>query len=159
MRARETDCGPAELADRTVARILAETAAEEQLYAQVLEAMGQALGWDLGAIWEASEDGDALVCADVWCAPSAGAGAAEFARITKQTSMRRSQGLPGRVLATGEPHWVVDFALEEDFPRARSASATGMRSALCSPIRSAGGILGAIEFFSSRVREPDDDLL
>ena len=159
MRARETDCGPAELADRTVARILAETAAEEQLYAQVLEAMGQALGWDLGAIWEASEAGDALVCADVWCSPSAGPGAAEFASITRETDMRRSQGLPGRVLATGEPHWVVDFALEEDFPRARSAAATGMRSALCSPIRSAGGILGAIEFFSSRAREPDDDLL
>src|SRR5204863_10148639 len=148
-----------DLADRTVARILAGAAAEDQLYSQVLEAIGQALGWDLGAIWEVSEGGEELGCADVWCAPSAGEGAAEFARITRETKLRRSHGLPGRVWDTGEPHWVVDFALQDDFPRAESAAATGMRSALCSPIRSAGGILGAIEFFSARAREPDDELL
>jgi PAS domain S-box-containing protein len=63
------------------------------------------------------------------------------------------------VWASGEASWIVDFASHTEFPRAARAAATGMRSALCSPVRSAGGILGAIEFLSSRTREPDVELL
>src|SRR5882757_3343781 len=118
MQPRETGTGPVVVADREVARILAETESHELLYSQVLEAIGQALGWDLGAIWEPTPAGDELTCADVWCSPNAGEGAAAFAKITRNTLLRRSEGLPGRVWASGDPHWVVDFALEEDFPRA-----------------------------------------
>ena len=39
-------------ADHAVARILAVTDEEELLYARVLEATGEALGWDFGALWE-----------------------------------------------------------------------------------------------------------
>jgi PAS domain S-box-containing protein len=71
----------------------------------------------------------------------------------------RSRGLPGQVWESGEADWIVDFSAHDEFPRAARAAATGMRSAICSPVRSAGGILGAIEFLSSRTREPDAELL
>ena len=105
MRAREIEPRPLALADRAVARILAETAAdEESLYPSVLEAIGQTLGWDLGLMWEAPAAGEGpLTCAQVWCSPSAGDGAAQFAATSLHTVLARSEGLPGRVLETGEP--------------------------------------------------------
>ena len=161
MRSGEIESRPVALADRAVAHILAETAAEEEsLYPRVLEAIGRTLEWDLGLIWEAPATGDGpLSCAEVWCAPSAGDGAAQFAAISLHTLLERSEGLPGRVWATGEPSWIVDFSAHPEFPRARRAADTGMRSAICSPIRSAGGLLGVIEFLSSRTREPDVEVL
>jgi PAS domain S-box-containing protein len=160
MRSGEIKSRPVALADRAVARILAETAAEETLYPQVLAAIGRTLGWDLGLIWEAPAAGDGpLRCVEVWCSPSAGNGAARFAATSLHTVLDRSQGLPGQVWATGDASWVVDFASHADFPRAAEAAATGMRSAICSPVRSAGGILGAFELFSSSTREPDAELL
>jgi PAS domain S-box-containing protein len=159
MRSGEIESRPVALADRAVARILAETAAEENLYPEVLAAIGETLDWDLGLIWEVPVEGGALTCVEVWCSPAAGEGAAAFAATSLHTVLERSQGLPGHVWETGEASWIVDFASHGEFPRAERASATGMRSAMCSPVRSAGGILGAIEFFSSRTREPDAELL
>ncbi len=159
MRSGEIESRPVALADRAVASVLAETSAEEKLYPRVLEAIGRTLDWDLGLIWEAPAGDGPLTCVEVWCSPDAGEGVAEFAATSLHTVFERMQGLPGHVWATGEPNWIVDFSSHEDFPRATRAAATGMRSAICSPIRSAGGILGAIEFFSARTREPDGELL
>ena len=75
MRPGEIESRPGALADRAVARILAQTSADETLYPQVLEAIGDSLGWELGLIWEAPASGDGpLTCAEVWCSPSAGDG-------------------------------------------------------------------------------------
>jgi PAS domain S-box-containing protein len=159
MRSGEIESRPVALADRAVARVLAENSKDETLYPQVLEAIGQTLDWDLGLIWEAPAEDGPLTCVEVWCSPTTGEGAAQFAATSLHTVLERMQGLPGHVWATGEPSWIVDFSSHSEFPRAARAAATGMRSAICSPIRSAGGILGAIEFFSSRTREPDSELL
>ena len=38
-------------ADQEVARILAESDSEEEIYRLLLAAIGDSLGWELGAIW------------------------------------------------------------------------------------------------------------
>jgi PAS domain S-box-containing protein len=146
-------------ADQAVARILAESDAEEELYPLVLAAIGESLGWELGAIWELPTGADSLSCLEVWCAPAAWAGAEDFATTTRNARLVEGEGLPGRVLASGEPAWIVEFAGHTDFPRARRAALAGVQSAVCFPIRSARKILGAIEFFTSERREPDRELL
>jgi PAS domain S-box-containing protein len=56
-------------------------------------------------------------------------------------------GLPRRVLASGAPAWV------------REESTSGVRTAICFPIRGADDVLGAIEFFAAEGREPDASML
>ena len=146
-------------ADQEVARILAESDSEEEIYRLLLAAIGDSLGWELGAIWELDADGDELRCLDVWCAPDSWNGAAHFAETTRNALLVGGQGLPGTVLKSGEATWVVDFGGRDDFPRARRATAAGVRSAACFPIQSARQMLGAIEFFSSERREADAELL
>jgi PAS domain S-box-containing protein len=62
-------------------------------------------------------------------------------------------GLPGRVLAAGEPVWVAEIAADPDFPRAGVASEAGLRSAaaFALPLRA-----GVIELLSRAARLPDE---
>src|SRR5436305_9153167 len=109
MRPGEIESRPGALADRAVARILAEASADETLYPQVLEAIGDSLGWELGLIWEAPVSGDGpLTCAEAWCSPAAGDGAAQVAATSLHTVLERSEGPPGQVGTRGEASWNVD---------------------------------------------------
>jgi PAS domain S-box-containing protein len=144
-------------ADLAVAQILAASAAEESLYQRLLAVIGESLEWDFGAWWELSDQGDTLRCVETWRSTSFQDDG--FASLTKRTELARGVGLPGRVWATGEPAWIVEVAEDPNFPRAGGAALAGLSSALAFPVRSARGAVGAIEMFSNRVHEPDNELL
>jgi PAS domain S-box-containing protein len=147
----------AQRADRAVAHVIATTDDEDRLYSEVLAAMGEALDCTLGAAWEEDGAADLLVCSQVWCAPDAIADA--FVAVTKSMRFERGRGLPGRVWSSGDPAWIVDLTDDPNFPRAREAAAAGLVTAFCFPLRSARGVLGAIELYSPRPRIPDQELL
>jgi PAS domain-containing protein len=147
----------AQRADRAVAHVIATTEDDEGLYYEILAAMGDALDCTLGAAWEADEDGDVLVCSEVWCAP--GFTPTTFVDVTKDLRLGRGRGLPGRVWATGEPAWIVDLADDRNYPRSAHAAQAGLVTAFCFPLRSASGVLGAIELYRSEPRIPDEELL
>ncbi|HWT26159.1 MAG TPA: GAF domain-containing protein [Solirubrobacteraceae bacterium] len=141
-------------AEHAVARVLAEAGDEATAYARLLAAIGESLGWEVGALWTpAGGPSAALRCAATW------PGDEPFERASARTILGRGQGLPGRVWASGEPAWIADVPADPNFPRAPSAALAGLRSALCFPITGSSEVLGAIEFFASAVHEPDPDLL
>ena len=144
--------------EHAVARSLAETTDPHAALARALSTIGESLGWQLGAAWEPAADRpEALVCEEVWHGGDAPAVA--FEQASRETSLAPGEGLPGRVWDSGEPAWIADLAADENFPRAAAAGRAGMRSAICFPIRSARGVLGAIEFFTAEPRDPDPELL
>src|SRR4051794_27996153 len=119
--------------------------------------MAEALDCRLGAVWEEEADSGLLVCMETWCAP--GFAGEEFAQITSTLKFERGVGLPGRVWATGEAAWIVDLADDPNFPRAIPAKRAGLTCAVCFPLRSADGVLGAIELYTNEPRIPDGELL
>jgi PAS domain S-box-containing protein len=145
-------------ADHAVARILAVTDVDDVLYPRVLEAIGDALDWDVGALWEVPPaDHDALNCAELWYAPDFPS--PEFVDITRATSLPMGTGLPGRVWQTGEPAWIASIGRDANFPRADAAARAGLRSGMAFPVAGPRGVRAVIEFFSREPRSPDDDLL
>ena len=53
--------------ERAVARSLAQTAEPRDALARALRAIGQSLGWRLGAAWEpAPGRPEALTCVEIW---------------------------------------------------------------------------------------------
>jgi PAS domain S-box-containing protein len=142
--------------EHEVARILAETDAPVEVYAATLEAIGSSLGLQVGAVWELRRDDERLHCVRSW---HAGEGAPEFEALTAQLALEPGEGLPGRVLSTGEPTWIVDAPADANLPRAHAARRSGLRAAFAFPLRSPRGIVGVMEFFSRERREPDDQLL
>jgi PAS domain S-box-containing protein len=144
--------------EHAVARSLAETTDPHAALARALSTIGESLGWQVGAAWEPAADRpEALVCEEVW--HRGDPQAVEFERASRRTSLAPGEGLPGRVWDSGEPAWIADLGADENFPRAAAAGRAGMRSAICFPIRSARGVLGAIEFFTAEPRDPDPELL
>src|SRR5215212_9372350 len=91
--------------EHEVAQILAEIEVPVEVYAASLEAIGRALGWELGAVWEAGPDDRRLRCVCTW---HAGDGAPEFEALSERLTLEAGEGLPGRVLLTGAPAWISD---------------------------------------------------
>ena len=144
--------------EHRVARSLADTIDPDEALARALEAIGEGLGWRLGAAWEPrSAKADELVMVETWCAP--GVDDAEFVELSRSITLTRGEGLPGRVWETGEPAWFLDVQTERNFPRSAAARRAGLRAGFCFPLRSARGVLGVVEFFTSEARELDSELL
>ena len=137
--------------EHAVARVLAEACDERDAYPRLLEAIGESLGWEVGALWAAAsaEEDGTLVCVETWPGPVA---------LTDH-ALAPGEGLPGRVWATGEPAWIADVTLDPDAPRAASAASSSLRSAFAFPVGGTSGVLAAIEFLAGDRREPDDALL
>jgi PAS domain S-box-containing protein len=142
--------------EHAVARILAELDRPVEVYRAVLERIGGLLDWELGAVWEVGPEDARLRCVCTW---HAGDGAPEFEALSERIVLAAGEGLPGRVLVSGEPAWVVDVPDDANFPRAEVARRSGLQAAFGFPLRSPRGVVGVIEFFSRALREPDDRLL
>src|SRR5918912_3395798 len=109
-------------AEHAVARVLAARGGVQALVA----AVGEALGWPAGAVWQRdAADPDRLRCAAAWAAPGFRDGG--FVAATRRLRLRVGDGLPGGVLAAGRPAWLAD--IPADLPRARAAARAGLRSA------------------------------
>ena len=142
--------------EHAVARILAQTDRPVEVYEATLHTIGQSLGWELGAVWEVDAQGGSLRCVRTW---HSGDRAAEFEALSEALVLAPGEGLPGRVLATGQPAWVVDAPADARFPRADAARRSGLHAGFGFPLRSPRGVLGVMEFFSRDLRAPDEPLL
>jgi PAS domain S-box-containing protein len=142
--------------EHAVARILAETERPVEVYAATLDAIGQAMGWRLGSVWELDPDDGLLRCVRTW---HSGEPAEEFERLSESLVLRAGEGLPGRVLESGEPAWLADAPTDGNFPRAPAARRLGVHAGCAFPLRSARGVVGVMEFFADDLREPDERLL
>jgi PAS domain S-box-containing protein len=140
-------------AEHAVAHVLAEAYDEASAYPRLLAAIGEALGWDVGAVWTASDDDGALRCIATWREPE------QFARISRGVTLAPGDGLPGRVWSSDSPAWIVDLSADPNLPRGSGGALSGLRSAFCFPIHGASGVIAAMEFFATRRREPDAHLL
>ena len=153
---RLADAGNIQRVEHAVARILAETDRPVEVYAGVLQVVGSSLGWELGAVWEIGPGDDLLRCIRTW---HAGAGAPEFEALSERIILAPGEGLPGRVVASGEPAWIVDAPEDRNFPRAAIARRSGLHAAFGFPLLSPRGVVGMMEFFTRDLRQPDARLL
>jgi PAS domain S-box-containing protein len=141
----------------TVAQILADAATIEEAIPRILRAMGECLGWDVGALWRLEREAEALRCVELW--HKASIEVPEFERVSREFTFIPGLGLPGRVWSSLEPEYVPDVVLDENFPRGPVAEREGLHAAFGFPILLGGEVLGVIEFFSREIRQPDQELL
>jgi PAS domain S-box-containing protein len=142
--------------EHAVARVLAQVPVPARAYGRVLEAIGAALGWEFGAVWEVTGD-RTMRCAAIWTAD--GVDGAALAAATRGLEFCRGEGLPGRVWVTGRPAGIPELTGEESVPRLVAAMRAGMRSAFCFPMRGASPVMGAVELFAMQPQATDRALL
>ncbi|MEV4512158.1 PAS domain S-box protein [Dactylosporangium sp. NPDC049525] len=129
-------------------------AAPEPAGGPVLDAIGRALGWSAGAMWQVTPGG--LRCVATW---STSPRFESFESATRDLVLARGEGLPGAVWQRGEPAWVREFGQQTSFPRAVAAARAGLSAAFCFPLHGADGIEGIVEFFTSALADPPPELV
>jgi PAS domain S-box-containing protein len=141
-----------------ISQVLMESQTVEQAGRQILQSVGQLADWEVGLIWLLDARQQALRCATVW-EKSAKTALENFLHHSLVTAFSSGVGLPGRVLASGEPSWITNVEKDDNFPRLDLARAADLHAAFGFPIKDSKGVVGVMEFFAQEVRPPDNSLL
>ncbi|MDQ3850143.1 MAG: PAS domain S-box protein [Actinomycetota bacterium] len=139
-------------------RVLAQSATIEEALPALLTAIGEGMGWAVGAFWMRSRGGgDELRCKAFW--HGAGPAPEAFEAATKQIGLAPEIGLPGSVWRCRAPRWVPDVTTDPDSRRAAAAAADGLHACILLPVLAGSDILAVIEFLSDEVRPRDAAVL
>jgi PAS domain S-box-containing protein len=143
---------------QAAARALAESAALAHATPPILRAVGENLGWDLGALWEVDRRAAVLRCVAVWHALTWDVPEPE--ELRRHMTYPAGVGLPGHVWASGQPLWRADVRTDAPLaPGTPVIAPEGLHGAFAVPIRGRGETLGVLGFFSRAAREPEGVLL
>lgn|GEM_PF-1042600 len=116
-------------------------------------------GWPVGHVYTVSPGTKGLLKPRAIWHLNDPIGFALFRQITEQTDFSIGVGLPGRVLESGEPAWIRDVTTDPNFPRAKQAGDVGLKSGFALPIQVGSAVVAVLEFFSTRIDEPEEPLM
>ena len=132
-------------------RLGAPRADEAAFRCGLLAAIGDTMGWSVGALWMPDADRERLSLVGEW--RSRWHPGTAFIEESRGMLFARGEGLPGGAWATGEPAWITDVTEEVGFRRVASARIDGLRTGIAIPLLAQdGAVLGVLEFFSDRLR-------
>lgn len=144
-------------AHAAVTSVLSEAKNVEAARPEILRAIGENVGWDVGVFYDVDANENVLRCIDVWNTPNLPT--PDFESLTRKFVFPTGLGLPGRVLSDSEAMWIVDIVEDRNFPRTPAALKNGLHAGFGFPIRYGGNIIAVIEFFSRYVQQRDGQLL
>ena len=138
-------------------RILAEADSLRAAAPNLLQAVCESLGWDLGQFWIVDRETDALRWLAAWKVASLEA--REFEDASRSRSFNRGVGLPGRILESSASEWISDLRTDSNFPRQAFAAQAGLHSAFGFPVKLGNEVSGVMEFFTREHQTADPTLL
>jgi len=144
-------------AQYAVTQVLAESATLDEASPKILKAICECLEWDIGELWLIDQQRCVLRCTEIYHLPSVKT--PEFHAASRKITFPHGVGLPGRVWTSRKPLWIADIIHDANFLRASDAEKEDLHGACCFPIMSKGEFLGAMDFISREIKQPDDDLL
>ncbi len=116
-------------------------------------------GWPIGHLYVIEEgQTDKLISTKTWYLKDADR-FKKFKEVTETTDFTGGTGLPGRVLLSSKPVWIMDATKDQNFPRAKLAIDIGVRAGFAFPILSGKEVVAVMEFFSDKVVKQDKRLL
>jgi GAF domain-containing protein len=124
---------------------------------KVLRALCEGLGWDVGIAWRFDESDRALRFVASWHDPSSPT--TQLEAVSEGSTLSPGVGLPGRIVAAGEPTWIKDVQKDRGFPRSPAAMEDGLHGAVGFPLIHDWRVVGIIELFSKEAMERDEELL
>jgi PAS domain S-box-containing protein len=116
-------------------------------------------GWPVGHVYFATGDATGtLIPSTIWSLKHP-TRFETLRRVTEQTTLAWGVGLPGRVLASGKPAWIIDVTADPNFPRGALAEDIGVKAAFASPVLVGKEVVAVLEFFATDPIVPDEALL
>jgi len=148
--------------EHTVTLLLADstTRLPTHVMQQIIQSIGETLGWQCGAFWERDESENAFKRHAQWAVAHPRAARFYADSPDSFTMVPNCTGLIARTVAQSAPVWVEDVLSDENFHKRKDAArAAGVRAAFAFPIEAKGEVIGILEFFSHAPQKPDQDIL
>ena len=128
-------------------------------FLQILEQICHYTAWEIGHAYAIAEKNpDLLKPTEVWCLEEQKQ-FMDFCNVTKETDFARGVGLPGRVLSSGKPHWIVDVTKDSNFLRKQIALDLNIKSGVAFPVMVESSVVAVLEFFTTKCEEPDQQFM
>jgi hypothetical protein len=143
---------------KSVAVSANETDSSDIAFQECLDDVCKHTGWPIGHVYRVDPGGDSLSPTTLWHIDDAEQ-FRTFRDVTERTPFDRGTGLPGRVLADGKPHWIIDVMEDDNFLRARAVKDLGVKGAFGFPVMFRREVAAVLEFFSPESKVPDHLLL
>jgi len=115
-------------------------------------------GWAVGHCTMLEEATGRLVSSKIWHFDDAERFAV-FRDVTENTPLESGADLPGEVMASGDPAWIVDVTKHPNFLRGQKAGDLGVKGAAAFPVLVEENVVAVLEFFSPEPVEPDETML
>ncbi|HHZ64373.1 MAG TPA: GHKL domain-containing protein, partial [Flavobacteriales bacterium] len=80
-------------------------------------------------------------------------------KITETNSVASGEGLPGRVLSSKKPAWIIDVTKDLNFPRSKLAKNLGVQAGFAFPVMVRKQVAAVLEFFSENAEKPNHQVL
>lgn len=141
----------------TITRIIASATDLKIALPRIIQAICETTDWDFGEVWHVNRQDDHLYCEATWCNPKLQF--PDFETSHQDITFALGKGLPGRAWATGKPTWITNVIVDKSFLRREIAEVDGLHAGIAIPIRTEGEIIGALTFFSRKMRPLDRELM
>ena len=115
-------------------------------------------GWAVGHCYMLEEASGKLVSSKIWHLDDAERFAA-FRQVTEATTFESGVGLPGRVMASGDPAWVVDVSQDPSLRRGDETEDLGVKGGAAFPVLVGKDVAAVLEFYATEAVEPNKAML
>ena len=113
-------------------------------------------GWEIGHVYTLDRRG-LMVPSDLW-AISDPQRYKRVRQVTMATAFNPGEGLPGRILQSGAPSWILNINDDTNFYRTDILNELGLRSALGFPVLERTQVVAVLEFFTRQLDPPEASL-
>jgi diguanylate cyclase (GGDEF)-like protein len=121
---------------------------------EVMRAICETEGWDIGRYFRADDKAVLLRFEEAWCVRDANLEA--YIERSRDMTFAPGEGLVGRAWQSGKALWSTDTTADDRVRRSDLSRKFGMAGAFVFPVEFAGRKIGVLTFSSSRAREPDE---
>lgn len=117
----------------------------------------ESFDWKIGLLWRIDDHSNTLRQVDCWCDSSDAL--ARFGAVSARAVFAEGVGFGWRIWHSGQLAWVPNLVDDAGFIRSRAAADAGLHTVAGFPLRNADHVVGILELYSDKIREPDKQLL
>ena len=150
----------------TLTQLISKTTELNAVLNATLGTVCESINWDYAEAWIPKQDGTILELSPAWYVnPKRSidrvSDLEKFWLCSQEFILSPGVGLPGRVLSSQQPEWMLDASVSSEtyFLRHYIAKAFGIKTGLGVPILANAQVIAVLVFFRSQICEPDPQVI
>ncbi|MBC7541983.1 MAG: GAF domain-containing protein [Candidatus Sericytochromatia bacterium] len=140
-----------------VTRVLAEAQSVAAAGPEILATLGESLGWDVSVLWQWEPLTRRLRCEAMWTTGLPSLQALKGTAVGQRVALE--EGVVGQAGEWLAPAWIGDVAAKPGGAWAVMTAAAGLHGNMAFPLCADNILIGVIEFFSTEIEQPDEEIL